>query len=370
MVMTADVFFAGLRARGDSENRSAKIRRLFAEAGMGSCIHDRDLVAIKLHFGERGNDTHVRPAHVRQVVDMVRSEGGRPFLTDTATLYSGGRSNAVDHIATAVAHGFDYAVVGAPVIIADGLKSLDIVEVKVGKRHFDRVKIAGDIARADSMVVVSHFKGHMLAGFGGAIKNLAMGCAPAAGKREMHRADPLVVPEKCRGCGTCVEVCPAGALALVEEKARIDPGRCIGCGECMTVCLQAAVDFDWLVEIPPFVERVVEYACGALEGKRERTGFFNFLLDITPDCDCVPWSDAPLVPDIGILASRDPVAIDAASLDLVNRQAGLAGSLLHAHHRPGEDKFTGTWDHTRGDLQLSYAEECGLGTRDYRIREI
>jgi len=368
--MTADVFFAGTRARGDADSRSAKIRRLFTEAGIGGCIRDRDLVAIKLHFGERGCDTHVSPVHVRQVVDMVRAEGGRPFLTDTATLYSGSRSNAVDHIATAIAHGFDYAVVAAPVIIADGLRGGHVVEVAAGRKHFARVKIAGDIARADSMVVISHFKGHMLAGFGGAIKNLAMGCAPAAGKREMHRADPLVVPEKCRGCGTCVEVCPAGALALVEEKAKLDPERCLGCGECLAVCLQSAIDFDWLVEIPPFIERMVEYACGALEGKQGRAGFFNFLLNITPDCDCVPWSDASIVPDIGILASRDPVAVDAASLDLVNRQAGLPNSLLQTNLRPGEDKFRGLWEHTRGDLQLSYAEECGLGERDYRLVEI
>jgi uncharacterized Fe-S center protein len=368
--LTADVFLAGLRARGDSENRAAKIRRLFAEAGIGSCIRDRDLVAIKLHFGERGNDTYVRPAHIRQVVDLVRAEGGRPFLTDTATLYSGGRSNAVDHIATAISHGFDYAVAGAPIIIADGLRSGHASEVKVGKKHFDRVFIAGDIAQADSMVVVSHFTGHDIAGFGGAIKNLAMGCATTRGKREMHRAHTMVVPEKCRGCGTCVEVCPAGALSLAGDRARLDPETCIGCGECMTVCLQSAIEFDWAVDIPPFVERMVEYACGALEGKKGRAGFFNFLLDITPDCDCVPWSDAPLVPDIGILASQDPVAIDTACLELVNRRAGLPGTLLHAHRRPDEDKFTGTWEHTRGDLQLSYAEECGLGTRDYRLRDI
>jgi uncharacterized Fe-S center protein len=368
--MTADVFFAGLRARSDGDSRTAKIRRLFTEAGIGGCIRERDLCAIKVHFGERGCDTHVSPVHVRQVVDLVRGEGGRPFLTDTATLYSGSRSNAVDHIATAISHGFDYAVVGAPVIIADGLKGGHTVEVEIRKRHFDRVFIAGDIAGADSMVVVSHFKGHMLAGFGGAIKNLAMGCAPAAGKQEMHHAHTMVIAEKCRGCGTCVEVCPAGALSLEGEKVSLDRETCHGCGECMTVCLQSAIEFDWTVDIPAFVERMVEYACGALDGKRGRAGFFNFLVSITPDCDCVPWSDAPIVPDIGILASRDPVAIDAASLDLVNRQAGLPGSLLQAHHRPGEDKFRGTWEHTRGDLQLSYAEESGLGERDYRLREI
>lgn len=368
--MTADVFFAGHRARGDSDSRTAKIRRLFTEAGIGGCIRERDLCAIKVHFGERGCDTHVNPVHVRQVVDLVRAEGGRPFLTDTATLYSGSRSHAVDHIATAISHGFDYAVVGAPIIIADGLRGGHFAEVKVGKKHFDRVFIAGDIARADSMVVISHFTGHDLAGFGGAIKNLAMGCAPAMGKREMHQAHTMTIPEKCRGCGSCVEICPAGALSLVGEKASLDRETCIGCGECMTVCLQSAIEFDWTVDIPPFVERLVEYACGALEGKRGRAGFFNFLLSITPDCDCVRWSDAPIVPDIGILASRDPVAIDAASLDLVNREIGLPGTLLHAHHKPGEDKFRGVWEYTRGDLQLSYAEECGLGEREYRLREI
>ncbi|HUK93233.1 MAG TPA: DUF362 domain-containing protein, partial [Methanomicrobiales archaeon] len=368
--VAADVFFAGLRARGDSESRIAKIRRLFTAAGIDGCIRDRDLCAIKLHFGERGCDTHVNPVHVRQVVDMIRAEGGRPFLTDTATLYSGSRSNAVDHIATAIGHGFGYSVVGAPIIIADGLRSGHAVEVKAGKKHFDRVFIAGDIAQADSMVVISHFKGHMLAGFGGAIKNLAMGCAPARGKREEHQAHTMVVEERCRGCGNCVDACPAGALSLGTEKVRLDKERCIGCGECMTVCLQAAIEFDWTVDIPPFVERMVEYACGALEGKRDRAGFFNFLLSITPDCDCVPWSDAPIVPDIGILASRDPVAIDAASLDLVNRQAGLGGTLLTSRLGRGEDKFGGVWEHTNGSLQLSYAEECGLGERKYRLVEI
>ncbi|HMK16228.1 MAG TPA: DUF362 domain-containing protein, partial [Methanomicrobiales archaeon] len=337
--MAADVFFAGLRARGDADSRTAKIRRLFTGAGMGECIRDRDLTAIKLHFGERGCDTYVSPVHIRQVVDLVRAEGGRPFLTDTATLYSGSRSNAVDHIQTAISHGFDFAVAGAPVIIADGLRGSHVTGVQIGKKHFDRVSIAGDIARADSLMVVSHFKGHMLAGFGGSLKNLAMGCAPPAGKREMHRARTMTIPDKCRGCGSCVEVCPAGALSLEEEKVRLDSETCIGCGECMIVCLQGAIEFDWTTDLPPFVERMVEYACGALEGKQGRAGFYNFLLGITPDCDCVPWSDAPLVPDIGILASRDPVAIDAASLDLVNRQPGFRDSLLRTHLGPGEDKF-------------------------------
>jgi len=365
--MVAEVFFSDLRARTEAENKVSRMQRLFTMAGFPQVIRERDLTAVKLHFGERGMDTFVSPVLVRAVVDRIREAGGRPFLTDTATLYSGSRSNAVDHLTTAILHGFDFSVAGAPVIIADGLRSTHFVEVPIAGTHFPRVLIAGDIAAADSMIVISHFKGHMLSGFGGALKNLAMGCAPAAGKREEHSARALVAEATCRGCGTCADACPVGALSLTGEKMSVDRDRCIGCGECMTVCPEGALEFDWMVDLPPFIERMMEYALGAIDGKKGRIGFYNLLLSITPDCDCVPWSDAPIVPDIGILASTDPVAIDAASMDLVNREIGLPHTLLTRGHGKGADKFRGVWPHTDGQLQLACAEHLGLGTRRYRL---
>lgn len=297
--------------------------------------------------------------------------GGRPFLTDTNTLYGGGRSNAVDHLTTAAMHGFSQLVTGCPAIIADGLRSENFCEVEIGQKRFHRVKIASEIAHADSMIVVSHFKGHLPFGFGGAIKNLGMGCAPAAGKSEQHSAKAVMLNrELCIGCKSCEKSCPASAIRVEERIASIDYQLCRGCGECLRTCPVHALDFDWLVEARPLVERMVEYALGAVKGKEDRTGFFNFLTNITPDCDCVPWSDAPIVPDIGILASLDPVALDQASFDLVNRQTGIRGSMLEKNFHPGEDKFRGLWENTEGLYQIEYAETIGLGSSRYKLVEV
>ncbi len=368
--MTADVYFADTRARSSSESRIAKIRRLFDAAGFSDVVRPGDLTAVKLHVGERGCDTFVKPVFVRQIVDRLKEQGAKPFLTDTGTLYAGSRSNALDHIVTAIEHGFDYAVVGAPVIIADGLRGGHFTEVAVEKRHFSSVRIAGDIAAADSMIVLSHVKGHDLAGFGGAIKNLAMGCAPPLGKAEQHAGRPLLDEAACMGCGKCTAICPRAAMTMTNGRAQLDPEHCVGCGDCMRSCPAGAIEFDWTTEIRPFLERMVESAFGATAGKERRIGYVNFLMDITPDCDCVPWSDAAIVPDIGILASVDPVAIDHASYDLVNSQAGFRQSLLKHHHSPGGDKFRGTWDYTDGSYQIAYGEEIGLGQSGYRLIEI
>jgi len=364
------VYFASLRSRDENTNTVAKIRELFDRAGFASLIQKRDRTAIKIHFGELGNDSYISPVFVRQIVDKVKACGGLPFLTDTNTLYLGSRSNAVDHITTAVLHGFDYAVAGAPVIIADGLSGTNITQVAIRGKHFKRVAIAGDIAASQSMVVMTHFKGHMVAGFGGAIKNLAMGCAPPAGKREQHQVHPFTIKDRCIGCGKCVATCPESAIRLLRKKSVITKSRCIGCFECMTVCPEHAIEIDWTTEIPQFVERLVEYACGAVKGKAGRVGYVSFLTRITPDCDCVPWSDAAIVPDIGILASTDPVAIDAAGFALVNDQPGFSDSLLHTHHREGQDKFRGTWEGTDGFMQIRYAEQIGLGTSAYELIHI
>lgn len=365
--MTGQVYFANLRSRDEHSSTVAKVRMLFDRAGFASLIAQEDRTAIKIHFGEMGSDSFISPVFVRQVVDKVRACGGKPFLTDTNTLYLGSRSNAADHIATAVRHGFTYSVVDAPVIIADGLTGRNVVRVPVHGKHFSDVAIAGDIVAAQSMIVLTHFKGHMVAGFGGAIKNLAMGCAPPSGKREQHNAFPYTIPERCTACGKCTVACPRDAITIRDAKSTIDRDLCIGCFECMTVCPERAIEVDWETEIPKFVERVVEYAKGAVSGKEEKTGYMSFLTRITPDCDCVPWSDAPIVPDIGILASKDPVAIDTAAYDLVNAQQGFMDSELHAHHAKGGDKFKGTWTNTDGYRQIRYAEEIGLGSGTYEL---
>ncbi|WP_440950117.1 DUF362 domain-containing protein [Methanosphaerula subterraneus] len=368
--MASPVYFARVRARSPGENKISRVRALFERAGFAGHLVPGETAAIKLHFGEAGGDGYINPVLVRQVVDKVKESGSRPFLTDTNTLYLGSRSDAVDHITTAVSHGFDYAVVNAPVIIADGLRGGNVTTVPVQGKHFSSVKIAGDIAAARSMIVLSHFKGHEVAGFGGAIKNLAMGCASPAGKREQHSARPTVVRDLCIGCQTCLPVCPQEAIGMDEGAALISKDRCIGCFECMTVCPEHAIDVDWETDIPTFTERMVEYAAGAAKTKEGRVGYMNFLLNITPDCDCVPWSDRQIVPDIGILASNDPVAIDAASFDLVNEQIGFSDSMLTDHFAAGEDKFTGLRCVTDGRRQVQYAEEIGLGTRAYDLIEI
>lgn len=368
--MASSVYFANLRSRDEKTSTVAKIRALFDRADFNTLVSACDKTAIKIHFGEMGNDSYINPVFVRQVVDRVRACGGEPFLTDTNTLYLGSRSNAVDHITTAILHGFDYAVTGAPLIIADGLTGQNIRRVSVCGKHFSEVMIAGDIAAAQSMIVLTHFKGHMVAGFGGAIKNLAMGCAPPAGKRAQHRAYPFTIPDRCTACGKCTAACPKEAITIRDTKSTINRDLCIGCFECMTVCPERAIDIDWETEIPKFVERMVEYASGAVKGKEGKVGFMNFLTKITPDCDCVPWSDAPIVPDIGIIASTDPVAIDAASYDLVNDLPGFLDSELHSNHVKGGDKFRGIWKNTDGYRQILYAEELGLGSSRYNLIRI
>ena len=367
----AKVYFASSRARSPKENKLSKIAALFAKAGFGACIPKGALTAVKIHVGERGNDTFMSPVFVRKVVDCIKDAGGNPFLTDSNTLYKGSRHNAVDHAVTAIEHGFGYATVGAPFIVADGLRGTSYEKVTIRKKHFASVKIASAIVHSGAMIVLSHFKGHEMAGFGGAIKNLAMGCAPSQGKCDQHASRFQINAATCIACGRCTASCPNSSIAFVRQEERkvaaIDKATCVGCGECLTVCPTKAVSINWATEIGPFNERMVEYAYGSVLDKRKHTGFINFLLDITPDCDCVPWSDAPLVPAIGILASTDPVALDMACYDLVNNSEGHTGTQLQCGHAAGENKFTGTWKYTQGEVQLAYAEHIGLGTRRYKL---
>ncbi|OHD23455.1 MAG: 4Fe-4S ferredoxin [Spirochaetes bacterium GWB1_59_5] len=372
--MATPVYYLDARSKSSKTSSIAKIRALLAKLNeiAPDAVRKNDLCAIKIHFGELGNDAYISPVFARAASDAARAHGAKPFFTDTNTLYTGSRSNAVDHLETAIAHGFVPEVCGAPVIIADGLQSNDWRDTPLPAActRFKSAKIASGILDADSMIVMSHVKGHEMAGFGGAIKNLAMGCAPFVGKREQHCVKFQVNETKCISCGQCVTICPTGAATLAKEKgakASINQETCIGCGECMTVCAPKAIGMDWDVGLTEFTEKMTEYALGALSGKAGRTLFINIVTKVVPICDCVPWSDAPVVPDIGFLASTDPVAIDQASFDLVKAAPVWPGSMLDGKAGPGDDKFTAMHPETRSELQLAHGEKIGLGSRTYEL---
>ncbi|MDO5713893.1 MAG: DUF362 domain-containing protein [Tissierellia bacterium] len=355
------VYFSEMYGTSENNNMPSKVRKLYDALKFDEKIEKGNQVAIKLHFGEKGNTTYMHPVAVRQVVDKIKEKGGKPFLTDTNTLYSGSRTNSVDHLMTAIENGFAYAVTNAPIIIADGLYSQNSVDVDIGKKHFSSVKIGGEIFHSDAMFVLSHFKGHSLSGFGGAIKNMAMGCAAASGKQQQHSdVKPTIDKELCIGCGRCKVNCPVEAIDLVERKAEIDDEICYGCGECVTVCPVKpvrAVSIEWDSASDIFLEKMAEYAYGSIKNKMEKVGFITFVRDITPLCDCCGWSGKPLAPDVGILASTDPVALDRACYDLVCEKVGY-------------DPFAREHKNVDGKILMEYGEKIGLGKQDYILKQI
>lgn len=372
--MPVPVYYLDARSRNTKTSSIAKIRTLLAKVAGSApeAVKSGDLCAIKIHFGEIGNDAYISPVFARAASDLARQIGAKPFFTDTNTLYSGQRSNAVDHLETAIAHGFVSEVCGAPVLIADGLKGDDWREVALpgSCTRFKAAKIAGGILAADSMIVMSHVKGHEMAGFGGAIKNLAMGCAPAAGKREQHSVRYHIKESACVSCGSCVSVCPTGAATIAtlpSGKAHINREACIGCGECVINCAPKAIRMDWDVGIDEFTEKMTEYALGAVSGKAGRMLYVNIVQKVVPLCDCAPWSDLPVVPDIGFLASTDPVALDQASFDLIKAAPVWPGSALDGKATAGDDKFKALHPNSLPELQLSHGEKIGLGSREYEL---
>ncbi len=326
---------------------------------------------MKVHFGEKGSTAYIRTPYVGAVVEELKTAGCRPFLTDTNTLYVGSRSDSIGHIKTATENGFAYASVGAPVIIADGLKGGNHDVVPIDGKHFTEVKIASDIARADAMVVLSHVKGHEFTGFGGAIKNLGMGCGSRAGKLAMHSdVRPRVSIDHCIGCAKCVSWCPVRAISLKRKKACIDPEVCIGCAECIVVCPESAIKIQWGSSTSRLQEKMAEYAVGAAKTKTRSIAFINFITDVSPQCDCYPFSDAPIVPNVGILLSLDPVAIDKASVDLVNKQAGIEGSALKTRRKADTDKIRALYPDVDWRIQIEHARSLGLGTTEYSLVKI
>lgn len=368
--MASKVYFADLHA-DMNRNLLDKIGDLLDRVELSKRIKPNGTVAIKLHFGERGNTAFVRPIFLRRIVDRVKELGSRPFLTDTNTLYSGSRFEAVSHIITAVENGFSFSVVGAPIIIADGLLGNASIRVPIKGKAFHEVSIAHEIYYADSLIGVAHFKGHELSGFGGAIKNIAMGCASREGKLSQHsNLGPKVKRKECVGCGTCIEWCGQGAIEMKNERAFIDLNRCVGCGECIVICPQGAIKIRWSRASQTFQRKMVEYAYGTLKNKGQRVVFLNFITQVSPYCDCYGHSDAPLIADVGILASNDPVAIDQASVDLVNAQPGSRASPYTNAMPSGSDKFRAVHKEVNWEVQLTYGEEMGLGNREYELIRI
>ncbi|HCL56311.1 MAG TPA: 4Fe-4S ferredoxin [Spirochaetia bacterium] len=312
------VFFTDMHAfYGNSIE--TKFEKLLIQSGMKDLIKKGELVAIKVHVGERGNLGYVNHNYARITAELVRQAGGKPFFTDTNTLYSGGRHNAVDHSETAILHGYSYTTTRTPFIAADGLRGLNYKEIEINQKHIKKAKIASGILEADKIIFLTHFKGHMEAGFGGAIKNMAMGCSSIAGKLEQHSSSkPNANPEKCVGCRQCFRVCRAGAISMKDNKAVIDKTVCIGCGQCVAACNYSSILPAFNEHHEVFLEKLAEYAFAVHQVFQDKSFYINFAVNITPDCDCWPANDTPIVNDVGIFASSNFLALDRATLDKVN----------------------------------------------------
>jgi uncharacterized Fe-S center protein len=361
------VFFTDMRT-GHKENLFDKIAKLLALAGLEQTVASGDLTAVKIHFGEKGNHTYIRPVFARRVVEEIRKLGALPFLTDSSTLYPGQRKEAVSALTCAIENGFGFACVGAPLVISDGLRGVTETSVAVKGELLKTTYIGTEIVEADALVAMTHFKCHELTGFGGAIKNLGMGCASRKGKLVQHSTvAPKVAEKYCSGCGICLKSCAHDAVAVIEGKAAIDPTLCAGCSRCITVCPVKAINIQWNEAADLVMRKMAEYAKGSLTGKDGKAIYINFITQVSPACDCYGHSDAPIVNDIGICTSTDPVAIDQACADLVNNARGNEGSALTSGHEPGGDKFRGVWPEIPWEVQLEHGEKIGLGSRKYEL---
>lgn len=365
----AKVYFTNLRTR-NGDNLLTKLQRLIKKAGIGDIDFKNQYVAIKIHFGEPGNLAFVRPNYAKAVADVVKELGGKPFLTDCNTLYVGGRKNALDHIDSAYGNGFVPYATGCHVIIADGLKGTDEALVPVeGGEYVKEAKIGRAIMDADIFITLNHFKGHEATGFGGALKNIGMGCGSRAGKMEMHSAGkPHVDETSCIGCGKCSKICAHEAAVVRDRKASIDHSKCVGCGRCIGVCPQDAVCAASDEANDILNCKIAEYSKAVLQG---RPNFhISLVMDVSPYCDCHAENDAPIVPDVGMFASFDPVALDVACADAVNAQQPVQNSLLGEaieHDHEHCDHFTAVSPETNWKSAIEHAVKIGIGTAEYEL---
>lgn len=348
-----------------SENIPQKLERLIKTAGIDQIDFKGKYVAIKMHFGEPGNLAFLRPNYAAVVVKVIKELGGKPFLTDCNTLYVGGRKNGLDHLDAAFSNGFSPLSTGCHVVIADGIKGTDEVAVPIeGGEYISEAKIGRAIMDADIFITLNHFKGHESTGFGGALKNIGMGCGSRAGKKEMHSAGkPHVHPGKCIGCGRCIQICAHDAPSISNGKASIDQDKCVGCGRCVGVCPMKTIlePNDSVNDV--LNKKIAEYSLAVCQNRPHF--HISIARDISPNCDCHSENDIPIIPDIGMFASFDPVAIDMACADAANEQPVMAGSQLDRMPKITRDHFINSAPDTNWRVGIEHAVKLGLGTDQY-----
>ena len=374
------VYFTDMRALPGT-NLLIKLEKLIRTAGIGDIDFQDKFAAIKIHFGEPGNLAYLRPNYAKVVADVIKSLGGKPFLTDCNTLYVGRRKNALEHIEAAYENGFSPFSTGCHVIIADGLKGTDETIVPIDGELVKQAKIGTAIMDADVFISLTHFKGHESTGFGGAIKNIGMGCGSRAGKMEQHASGkPEVDKETCRGCKVCAKYCAHGAITFDENrKAFINEEKCVGCGRCIGACIFDAVEPQWDAAADDLNKKMAEYTYAVVKDKPHF--HISLVIDVSPYCDCHGENDVAVIPDIGMFASFDPVALDKACADACNRQQAFENSLLgdrikeqgcdcgHDHNHP-TDHFKTMHGSTQWQVQIEHGEKLGIGTQNYELIEV
>lgn len=355
--MTSPVYFIKATREDSAEILSKKTDRVFAKLGLDGSIAKESFVALKIHFGEAGNKGYIRPSWLKHTIHRIKQKTSRAYITDTNVLYTGRRSNAPEHLQLAAGHGFSLPKLHIPVIIADGLIGRDEEEVEVNFPRIKMTKLARAFMNTDYLVSFAHFTGHLLSGFGGTLKNLGMGCASRAGKLDQHSVvNPRINADVCSNCMTCIEYCPVDAIVQGEGSTVIIDEKCIGCGECLVVCAVGAVKMQWDQDVIRFQEKMAEYACSVGKQFEGKLACLNFLLNVTKNCDCMAKEEPAVVEDVGIVCSADPVAVDKASVDLINQS--YSKDLFLEIHKVD-------WS-----VQLQHAQEVGLGNMSYELIEL
>ncbi|RBP42762.1 DUF362 domain-containing protein [Garciella nitratireducens] len=367
--MKSKVYYSDFRAN-PNRNLLQKFSSLLEKSGMAEIDFQDKIVAIKMHFGEPGNLSYLRPNYAKVVADFIKEQGGKPFLTDCNTLYVGRRKNALEHLNTAYENGFSPFSTGCQIIIGDGLKGTDEALVPINGEYIKKAKIGHAIMDADILISLTHFKGHESTGFGGTLKNIGMGCGSRSGKMEMHNAGkPSVHSELCHHCSSCFKNCAQNAISYDNNgKAYIDHEKCVGCGRCIGACNFDAIKVENDETNDILNCKIAEYAYAVL---KDRPNFhISLVVDVSPYCDCHPENDVPIVPDVGMFASFDPVALDAACVNAVNKQPIFENSLLGEKVQPFHDHFTNLHPETNWRKGLEHAEKIGLGSQNFKLIKI